>query len=424
MNALDAFLDWCEQADCSSRRPARRATCCSSSSRASTRHPLPASYTVNGVTPRRDAHARPARDRGAVDALRPSRGWPILADALAAGGAHEARARRCSQLSDQYLRRATRRDVARRWSRPTRSSAASTARRRRRRARPPSSPTSPRSRPSSRRGAAPGRPPSASGMPKPAKGDKLGDVQVQRRAADPGGRHHRRPGNAVRGRADDRRRASPARSCSRSTAPSTPPTAAAISTCIDDAVDTYLVDRHVARRGRPLRARLTLVSCSKRPVPSNSNCRRPTQDLADDVVGRLPLEVEAHGDPLAAVARRRLGLVVEPHAERLEPEAPVLARGLADELGPQALGAHDQLRAARQRHVVVVHHARHRRRADVHARRRRSPRRRRRGSSAGANPRCRRRRRTPATTPCPRALAPGRDRACAPRRARRRAPRW
>ena len=78
---------------------------------------------------------------------------------------------------------------------------------------------------SSRRGAAPGRRPAASGMPKPAKGDKLGDVTVTRHAADPGDRHHRRSGHALRraqAHGGSHRRA---RSCSRSTAPSTPRTA-------------------------------------------------------------------------------------------------------------------------------------------------------------------------------------------------------
>ena len=51
----------------------------------------------------------------------------------------------------------------------------------------------------------------------------------------------------------------------------------AISTCIDDAVDTYLVERRDAARGRPLRARLTARQLSKRPVPSNSNRRRPSR---------------------------------------------------------------------------------------------------------------------------------------------------
>ena len=79
-------------------------------------------------------------------------------------------------------------------------------------------------------------------MPKPAKGDKLGDVQVRGTAPDPGDRHHRRPGDA--------RTSAPRRSTARIqgsdllTFDSTEHTAfgRGISTCIDDAVVAYLVD--------------------------------------------------------------------------------------------------------------------------------------------------------------------------------------
>ena len=85
MQALDAFLGWCERADvraarrgCAARRPqpaARRVDAA----------PMPASYTANGATRAGVAHRRACFETAVyLDALRPSRGWPILADALAA----------------------------------------------------------------------------------------------------------------------------------------------------------------------------------------------------------------------------------------------------------------------------------------------------------------------------------------------------
>ena len=80
------------------------------------------------------------------------------------------------------------------------------------------------------------------------------------------------------------------------------------------------------------------------------------EDLADDAVRSLPLEVEAHGDPVAAVARRGLGLVVEAHTERLEPEAPVLTRRLAQQLGPEPFASHhEHVVPLRWRQLVVAH---------------------------------------------------------------------
>ena len=80
------------------------------------------------------------------------------------------------------------------------------------------------------------------------------------------------------------------------------------------------------------------------------------EHLADDAVGGLPLEVEADGHPFAAVAGGGLGLVVEAHAERLEPEAPVLPRRLAQQLGPQTLAPdHEQILSLGWRELVVAH---------------------------------------------------------------------
>ena len=56
-----------------------------------------------------------------------------------------------------------------------------------------------------------------------------------------------------------------------------------------------------------------------------------------DAVG-LPLEVEAERGPLALGAVVGVGRIVEAHAERLEPEAEVVERGLDVVIGPQAVG--------------------------------------------------------------------------------------
>ena len=180
MDALDAFLDWCDQ------------TRCSLASAGSPRDLLqqliarvdrgPVARDVHGQRrdPRGDAHAQPARERGAVDALRP---FARLADPgrrPRPGGARGARARRCCSsptstsagVPTGTWHAAGGGQRGHQLRRP--SGEAEGAERP-----PPSWPTSPRSRPSSRRGAAPGRPTVCVGMPKPAKGDKLGDVQVR-----------------------------------------------------------------------------------------------------------------------------------------------------------------------------------------------------------------------------------------------------
>src|SRR5207237_8209715 len=75
--------------------------------------------------------------------------------------------------------------------------------------------------------------------------------------------------------------------------------------------------------------------------------------------GRLPLEVEADRHSLAdlATGTQRLLRCVEPHAECLEPERPVLAGCLAEQLSPQAVGAYLERCPTRpgQRHIVVAY---------------------------------------------------------------------
>ena len=177
-NALDAFLDWCEQPRARSR-PARRAT--SSTDRSRRRRSRCRPPTRAGGVTREGVLTPAALETGVlVHALRPRAAWPILAGALRAasttGGAGPLLA-----LADHYLGARSRRHVlvdrggqrGDQLRRPSRARGAAHAR--------PSSPTSPASRPSSRRGAGAGRSRRAPGCRKPAKGDKLGDVQVTRR---------------------------------------------------------------------------------------------------------------------------------------------------------------------------------------------------------------------------------------------------
>ena len=71
MDALDAFLDWCQQTGCSlAASGAPRDQLTQLIARVD-QAPLPAVVHDNGVTREGDAHAEPARERGALDALRP-----------------------------------------------------------------------------------------------------------------------------------------------------------------------------------------------------------------------------------------------------------------------------------------------------------------------------------------------------------------
>ena len=76
---------------------------------------------------------------------------------------------------------------------------------------------------------------------------------------------------------------------------------------------------------------------------------------AEDVAGRLPLEVQPECGAVSPLAAVGLGGVVERHAERLEVDAPMVVGCLADELGPEPLGAHLQRPARGQRRLVIAH---------------------------------------------------------------------
>ena len=275
MNALSAFLDWCDQAHCSLASAGSPRDLLQQLIARVDEAPLPATYTANGVT--REGTLTPSLLESAVLSMLydRSRGWPILADALAQAvptrlGRGAAAARRPVPPA------ASRRHVA----------AAGGGQRGHQLRRPSGEEGAERGRRAGRRRHVPG--------PAPAVGRRLGDDRL-RRACPSRPRATCSVTCTVRG-------APPILVIGTTGDPATPYAGAqamvariagsqlltfdstehtaygrAISTCIDDAVDTYLVERRVAARGRPLRARLTRRQLSKRPVPSNSNCRRPSR---------------------------------------------------------------------------------------------------------------------------------------------------
>jgi pimeloyl-ACP methyl ester carboxylesterase len=202
-------------------------------------HPLPADYTVDGVT--RTGTLTSSLLESAVIAMLydRSRGWPILADALSAAVA-EGQAASLLSIADQYLGRRTdgtydplieANSVINCVDRPTKKA--------------PSAATELADIATFQSQLPPWggswAVTSCVGMPKPARGDKLGDVRVRGAppilvvgtTGDPATPYagaesmvKRIPGSQLL------------------TFDSTEHTAfgRAISTCIDDAVDTYLVD--------------------------------------------------------------------------------------------------------------------------------------------------------------------------------------
>ena len=119
MDALSAFLDWCQQTGCSLAASGAPRDQLNQLIARVDQAPLPATYTIDGVTREGNAHARPARERGALDALRP------LARMAAPGATRSAKRstrgprRRCwrtpTSTSDARPTGTTTR-----WSRPTR----------------------------------------------------------------------------------------------------------------------------------------------------------------------------------------------------------------------------------------------------------------------------------------------------------------
>ncbi|MDQ1432597.1 MAG: hypothetical protein QOF40_3199, partial [Actinomycetota bacterium] len=104
MNALSAFLDWCQQSNCSLASSGAPRDVLQQLIARVDQQPIPADYTLNGVT--RSGTLTPSMLENAVIAMLydRSRGWPILADALAAA-MQEGQAAGLLSIADQFLGR-------------------------------------------------------------------------------------------------------------------------------------------------------------------------------------------------------------------------------------------------------------------------------------------------------------------------------
>ena len=239
MSALSAFLDWCQQTNCSLASAGAPRDVLQQLIARVDQQPMPADYTDGGVT--RAGTLTPSMLESAVIAMLydRSRGWPILADALSAA-VQQGQAASLLSIADQYLGRAPNgtwnplveaNAVINCVDRPTKKASSATAELADVATFQAQLPPWGGSWATT----------TCVGMPKPAKGDKLGDVRV------PGA-----PPILIVGTTGDP--ATPyagaeamVKRISGSqllTFDSTEHTAygRAISTCIDDAVDTYLVD--------------------------------------------------------------------------------------------------------------------------------------------------------------------------------------
>jgi pimeloyl-ACP methyl ester carboxylesterase len=239
MNALNGFLDWCDQARCSLASAGSPRDLLQQLIGRVNEAPLPATYTANGVT--REGTLTPTLLESAVLSMLydRSRGWPILADSLAQavqGGSGAA----LLQLADQYLGR--RPDGT--WQPLVEANAVISCVDRPAKKKVPSEAAELADVATFQAQLPPWGGAWATtvcvGMPKPAKGDVLGDVTV--RAAPPvlviG-----TTGDPAAPYAGAQSMVARIAGSQLLTFDSTEHTAygRAISTCIDDAVDTYLV---------------------------------------------------------------------------------------------------------------------------------------------------------------------------------------
>lgn len=104
MNALGAFLDWCQQTNCSLASAGAPREVLQQLIARVDQQPLPADYTSDGIT--RNGTLTPSLLESAVIAMLydRSRGWPILADALTAA-VQQGQAASLLSIADQYLGR-------------------------------------------------------------------------------------------------------------------------------------------------------------------------------------------------------------------------------------------------------------------------------------------------------------------------------
>ena len=239
MNALGAFLDWCTQQGCSLAASGNPRDVLNQLISRVDQQALPATYTADGVT--REGTLTPSLLENAVLSMLydRSRGWPILSDALAQA-VTTGQAPALLSLSDQYLGRSP----DGHWDPLVEANAVISCVDRPLKA----APTTAAELADVAAFQAQLPPWGGSwattyclGMPKPAKGDRLGDVRVQGTApilvigttGDPATPYAGAEALAGRVAGSDLL-----------TFDSTEHTAYArgFSTCIDDAVDAYLVD--------------------------------------------------------------------------------------------------------------------------------------------------------------------------------------
>ena len=238
MNALSAFLDWCQSTNCSLASAGSPRDVLQQLIARVDQQPLPADYRSDGIT--RNGILTPSLLESAVLAMLydRSRGWPILADALTAA-VQQGQAASLLSIADQYLGR----QLDGTWNPLVEANAVISCVDRPARSHPTSAQeladvatfqselppwggswaTAP-----------------CFGMPKPARGDKLGDVRVK--GAPPilvvG-----TTGDPATPYAGAQTMVGRIAGSQLLTFDSTEHTAfgRAISTCIDDAVDAYLV---------------------------------------------------------------------------------------------------------------------------------------------------------------------------------------
>ena len=239
MRALTSFLDWCQQYSCSFAATGNPRDQLDQLIASVDRAPLPASYTVNGMT-REGRLTSGLLENGVLAMLYDrSRGWPYLSDALAEAVTTGQGAALLS-ISDQYLGR----QPDGRWNPLVEANAVITCV-----DRPTKTPPTDAAELAAVANFQSQLPPwggsfattSCVGMPKPAKGGRLGPVNVQGSApilvigttGDPATPYAGAESMVTR-----------IAGSGLLTFDSTEHTAfgRAISTCIDDTVDTYLVD--------------------------------------------------------------------------------------------------------------------------------------------------------------------------------------
>ena len=120
---------------------------------------------------------------------------------------------------------------------------------------------------------------------------------------------------------------------------------------LDSTVSDALTEQRLAKAGAHLKLGITRLPMGRLPSLRDLATSRAVHDVA-----RLPLQVEADRHSFADLTTgpQRVVGVVEPKAERLEPERPVVTGRFTPQFGPEALGP-DLETLARWSDVVIAH---------------------------------------------------------------------